>query len=87
MDNEAFGIPDIREMRKQLYSLSEFLGRFQPAFDTETDQTAVLSLQIFFGKFMIGIIFQTGIIDPGDGRMFGQEMGDLQRIGGMLLLS
>jgi hypothetical protein len=36
---------------------------------------------------VVGIIFEAGIIDPGDGRMFCQEMGDLQRISRMLLLS
>ena len=86
MDHEAFCIPDIREVREQFYALSEFLGRFQSAFDPEADQTAVLSFQIFLGKFVVGIIFQTGIIDPGDGGMFGQEMGNLQRINGMLFL-
>ena len=87
MDHEAFCIPDIREVREQFYALSEFLGRFQSAFDPEAYQTAILPFKIFFGKFMVGIIFQTGIIDPGDSRMFGQEMGNLQSIGRVLLLS
>ena len=87
MDDKALGIPDIGEVREQLCILSEFLGRFQPALNPEANQSAVLPLQIFFGKFMVRIILQTRIIDPGDGRMFGQETGNLQGIGRMLPLS
>ena len=42
MNDEAFGIADIGQMRKQFHRIDELLARFQTAFDTETDEATPL---------------------------------------------
>ncbi len=49
MNDEAFRIADIRQIREQLERVDEFFARFLIALDAETDDAAETSLEIFRG--------------------------------------
>ena len=68
MDNQALGVADIGQMRKQLDRVDEPLARLQSALDSKANQGPVVSLEILLRDGMTGVILKSRVPNPVNGR-------------------
>src|ERR1700680_3771063 len=85
MDNQRFGVANIRQVREQFNVANQLLPCLQSTLDTKTKNGSVPMRVIFGGDLVLRMARQAWIADPTDGRMTFQELGDAQGILAMTL--
>src|SRR5262245_23519054 len=85
MDNEAFGIADDGQVRKQLDAVHHLHADLIAALDTEGEYRPGALGQVFLGQRMILVRRQAGVVDPGHGRMLVEVFGNLLGVGAVAL--
>ena len=85
MDDQRLGIAHIGEMRGKAQRLDEFAARLAPALDSEGDHRTGALWEQALGQAIIGMLRQSGIGDPGDGRIGFQRRRHRHGIGDMAL--
>ncbi|MFM1943842.1 MAG: hypothetical protein RI897_2824 [Verrucomicrobiota bacterium] len=87
MDDEAAGVTDIGDVGEEFDGVDEFFSGFEAALDTEADEAAEVVAEVAFGGGVAGVVFQAGVIDPGDLGVLFEPAGYFEGIAGVLLLA
>src|SRR6185312_10021721 len=74
MAGERFGVADIDEALEQLEAVIEALAGLEPSSDSEGQERAGLSAEIFLRQRVIGAVVKARIVDPGDASVVAQEV-------------
>ena len=80
VDDEAFGIANVREVREQADGFDESFSRFKATRYAKAQQSSIMTFIVFNGQGVTGMILQTWIINPGDEGVCLQEFGDFQGV-------
>ncbi len=73
MDNEAFGVADVGQVRDKLQGFDEFPAGLNAPLDAEAKNSTASSLEILFSQSMAGMVLEAGVVNPGNGRMVRQN--------------
>src|SRR5258708_35983019 len=87
MDDEAFGIPDVRQVGKQLEGIDKFLACFKSALNSETKDAPKAAFEVLGCQGVIRVIRQAWIRHPGHRLVTRKKLRNLQRVPRMLLLA
>ena len=83
VDDQRLGVADIGQVRQEFDAVDELLTGCSTALDAESEDGTGAFRQVFACQFMVAVVFQPGVIDPGDFRVILQVAGDGQGIGSM----
>jgi hypothetical protein len=73
---ERLGVTHIDQPLEQFQRVVERLSGIEAAGNAESQKRAGSPVQIFLRQRVIGIVGETGIVDPCDSRIAAQEFGD-----------
>jgi len=86
MDDKGLRIADVRDVGEKLHGVNEALPCCEAALYTETDERPVGTAKVFRGRAMTRVLLESGIVDPGDKRMFLEKPRDFEGVFRMFLL-
>ena len=80
MNDQCFGVADIRQMTEKLHSFDEPDAGLLSALDAKCQQPPRTAGQIFLLEFVVRTIGQARVLDPGDSRMVLKILCDRHRV-------
>ena len=76
MDGEGFGVAEVGDVGKKLKGVDEFGAGFGSAFDSEDDDAAAFTTEVFLVLGELGVVGEAGEADPFDRGVVFEVFGD-----------